>query len=132
MNLQRKVISSLVNKSYYYIVKLFLCYVFTIASKDFVFPLLHWSILDFKLERILRKKNPKYFSKKIVCRMDKWNLFLRTNVLLLFAVLNLLIHRFVLFFSILSQKEKFFVKRKNYLVKLHYFFLYFMSDRHIF
>ena len=44
--------------------------------------------------------------------MDKWNLFLSTHVLL-FDVLTILIHHFVLFFSILSQKEKFYVKRKN-------------------
>ena len=43
--------------------------------------------------------------------MDKWNL-LSTNVLL-FDVLTILIHHFVLFFSILSQKEKFYVKRKK-------------------
>ena len=48
----------------------------------------------------------------MVCRMDKCNLFLSTNVLL-FEVLTILIHHFVLFFSILSQKEKFYVKRKN-------------------
>ena len=67
--------------------------------------------LDFKLERIFKKKFPKIFQ-SILCRMDKWNLFLSTNVLL-FDVLTILIHHFVLFFSILSQKEKFHVKRKN-------------------
>ena len=44
--------------------------------------------------------------------MDKWNLFLSTNVLL-FDVLTILAHDFVLFFGILSQKEKFYAKRKN-------------------
>ena len=67
--------------------------------------------LDFKLERIFKKKFPKIFQ-SILCRMDKWNLFLRTYVLL-FDVLTILIHHFALFFSILSQKEKFYVKRKN-------------------
>ena len=65
--------------------------------------------LDFKLERIF-KKVPKIFQ-SILCRMDKWNLFLSTN-LLLFDILIILIHHFVLFFSILRQKEKFYVKRK--------------------
>ena len=67
--------------------------------------------LDFKLERIFKKKFPKIFQ-SILCRMDKWNLFLSTYVLL-FDVLSILIHHFVLFSSILSQKEKFYVKRKN-------------------
>ena len=67
--------------------------------------------LDFKLERIFKKKFPKIFQ-SILCRMDKWNLFLSTYVLL-FDILTILIHHFVLFFSFLSQKEKFYVKRKN-------------------
>ena len=112
MNLLQTIISSLVNKNYYYIVLLFLCYVFPFISKDFVFPLLRWSILDFELERIKKKiKNLKIFQ-RLLCRMDKWNLFLSANVLL-FDVLTILIHHFVLFFSILSQKEKFYVKRRN-------------------
>ena len=41
--------------------------------------------------------------------MDKLDLSLRTNVLL-FDVLTILIHHFVLFFSILSQKNEFYVK----------------------
>ena len=48
----------------------------------------------------------------MLCWIDKWNLFLSANVLL-FDVLTILIHHFVLFFSILSQKEKFYVRRKN-------------------
>ena len=44
--------------------------------------------------------------------MDKWNLFLSTNVLL-FDVLTILIQHFAFFFSVLSQKEKFYVKRKG-------------------
>ena len=67
--------------------------------------------LDFKLERIFKKKFPKIFQ-SILCRMDKWNLFLSTNVLL-FDVLTILIHHFGLFFRILSQKKKFYVKKKN-------------------
>ena len=55
--------------------------------------------------------------------MDKWNLFLGTNVLL-FDVLTILIHHFVLFFSILSQKKKFYVKRisntsSSYMILFH-------------
>ena len=69
------------------------------------------NILDFQLELIKKKKMPKIFQ-SILCRMDKWNLFFSTNVLL-FDVLTILINRFVLFFSILSQKQKFYVKRKN-------------------
>ena len=44
--------------------------------------------------------------------MDKCNLFLSTNVLL-FDVYTILKHHLVLFFSILSQKKKFYVKTKN-------------------
>ena len=73
--------------------------------------------LDSKLERIFSKKTKK--TKKIakifqstLCRMDKCSLFLSTNILL-FDVITILIHYFVLFFSILSQKNKFYVKRKN-------------------
>ena len=77
----------------------------------FVFSLLRWSILDFKLERIKKKIIPKIFQ-SIFCRMDKWNLFLSTNVLL-FDPLTILMHHFVLFFNVLSQKEKSYVKRKN-------------------
>ena len=45
--------------------------------------------------------------------MDKCYLFLSTNVLL-FDFFIILIHHFVLFLSILSQKNKFYLKRKNY------------------
>ena len=78
--------------------------------------------LDFKLERI--KKIPKIFQ-SILCRMDKLDLFLNKNVLL-FDVLTILIHHFVLFFSISSQKNKFYVKKeKQFSVKLHDFFFVF-------
>ena len=111
MNLLRTIIFALVDKIYYFhIVILFLCYVFPFASKDFAFPLLLLIILDFELERIFTKI-PKIFQ-SILCLMDKWDLFLSTNVLL-FDVFTVLIHYFVLFFSILSQKEKFYVKRKK-------------------
>ena len=64
--------------------------------------------------------------------MDKWNLFLSTNVLL-FDVLTILIHNFVLFLSILSQKEKLYVKGKsNDQSSCMIFFSHFMSDGHIF
>ena len=74
---------------------------------------------------------PNIFQSKL-CRMDKWNLFVSTNVLL-FDVLTILINRFVLFFSILSQKQKFYVKgKKQFTVKLHDFLSHFMSVVHIF
>ena len=64
--------------------------------------------------------------------MDKWNLFLSTNVLL-FDAFVILIHHFVLFFSVLRQKEKLYVKRKhNIQSSCMIFFSYFMSDGHIF
>ena len=44
--------------------------------------------------------------------MDKWNLFLSANVPL-FDALTISIYHFVLFFGILSQKDKFYIKRKN-------------------
>ena len=50
--------------------------------------------------------------------MDKWNLFLSTNVLL-FDVPTILIRHLVLFFSILSQKEKFYVNNSSDII--HYF-----------
>ena len=101
-------------QNYYCIVILFLCFVFLFASKDFVFPLLRWSILLFKLERIKKKKKILKIFQSILCRMDICNLFLSTNALS-FDVLTILIHHFVLIFSIASQKQKFFVKRKTIL-----------------
>ena len=130
VNLLRTIISSLVNKKcYFYIVILFLCYVF--ASKDFVFPFLRWILLDFELECIFKKTSK--IIQSVLCRMNKRDLFLSTNVLF-FDALTILIHHSVLFFSILSQKEKFSVKRKKeFSVKLHdFFFSHFMSDGHIF
>ena len=67
--------------------------------------------LDSKFERI-KKKNPKIFQ-SILYRMDKWNLFLSTNVLL-FDVFNILIHHFMLFFSILCYSS---VKKRNFMSK---------------
>ena len=66
--------------------------------------------LGLKLERI-SQKFPKIFQ-SILCRMDMWNLFLRTSVLL-FDTVTILIDHFVLLFIILCQKEKFYVKRKQ-------------------
>ena len=107
------IILSFVNKNYYYIAILFLCYVFLFTSKDFVFSYFVEVSLNFKLERILflKKNSPKVFQ-CMSCRMDIWNLFFSTNVLL-FNVLTISIRRFVLFFSILSQNKKFYDKRKN-------------------
>ena len=56
------------------------------------FPCYVEESLDFILERIL-KKIPKGFQ-SILCRMDKWNLFLNTNAFLL-DVLTISIHHFV-------------------------------------
>ena len=84
--------------------------------------------LDFKLEHVKEKKFPKTFQ-SILCWMDKWDLFLSTNVLL-FDFLTILIRQFVLFFS---QKKKFYVKRKNNIQSsCMIFFSYFMSDGYIF
>ena len=122
MNLLRTIFSSLVNKIFHYIVMLFLCYVFPFASKDFVFPFLRWILLDFELECIFKKTSK--IIQSVLCRMNKRDLFLSTNVLFFDAV-TILIHHSVLFFSILSQKEKFSVKRKKeFSVKLHDFFFF--------
>ena len=44
--------------------------------------------------------------------------------------ITILIHHFVLLFSILSQKEKLLCqKKKQYAVKLHDFYSYFMSNK---
>ena len=66
------------------------------------FPCYIEVFLDFKLERIL-KKFPKIFQ-RILCRRDKWNLFLSPNTLL-FDVLTILMRHFVVSL-ILSHKEK--------------------------
>ena len=51
----------------------------------------------------------------------------------LFNVLTILLHHFVLFFSILSQKEKFLGQNEQQCsVKLHDFFMDFMLDGRIF
>ena len=79
--------------------------------------------LDSKLERIFHAKIkiPKIFQ-SILCRMDKCNLFLSTHVLLFYALTILILH-FVLFFSILSQKNEIFCqKERQCSVKLHDFF----------
>ena len=70
--------------------------------------------LDSKSERIFstkKKKFPKIF-RSILCLMDKCNLFLSTSILL-FDVLTILVHYFLLFFNSSCQKKKFSVKRKN-------------------
>ena len=103
-NLLRTIISSIVNKNYYYIVILFLYYVVPFASKGIAFPLHVEGSLDSKFERFFFKKNfPKIFQ-SILYRMDKFNSFLST-ALLLFDVLTILIQHSVLFFTILSQKS---------------------------
>ena len=96
---------------------------FPFASKGFVFPFLRWILLDFELECIFKKTSK--IIQSVLCRMNKRDLFLSTNVLF-FDALTILIHHSVLFFSILSQKEKFYVKRKKqFSVKLHDLFFTF-------
>ena len=51
----------------------------------------------------------------MLSRMDKCNLFLGTNVLL-FDVLTILVHHFVLFCSILSQKKRSFMSKRKPIV----------------
>ena len=80
------------------------------------FPCYFEVSLDFILEHIFSKKEkknrfPEIFQ-SILCRMDKYTFFLSAG-LLLFYVITILTRHFVLFFSILSQEEKFYVKRKN-------------------
>ena len=78
------------------------------------FPFYVEVFLDSKLERIFsttKKKFPKIF-RIILCLMDKCNLFLSTSILL-FDVLTILVHYFLLFFNSSCQKKKFSVKRKN-------------------
>ena len=65
------------------------------------------------------------------CPSDIIHLFLSTNVLL-FDILTILIHYFVLLFCIFSQKEKFYVKRKNSTQSsCMMFFFVFYVDGHI-
>ena len=91
--------------------------------------------LDSTLERIFvffKKKKFSKISRSILCRMDKYNLFLSTNIILLY-VATILIDHFLLFFSNFSQRIKFYVKRKNDTQSsCMTIFSYFMSDRHIF
>ena len=105
MNFLRTIFSSLVNKNFNYIVILFLCYVFSFVSKDFVLPSYVEVSMNSKSERIFSKKKKKFrkIFQSILCRMKKYNLVLSTNVLL-YDVLTILIHHFVLFFRTLSQK----------------------------
>ena len=91
--------------------------------------------LDSTLERIFvffKKKKFSKISRSILCRMDKYNLFLSTNIILLY-VATILIDHFLLFFSNFSQRIKFYVKRKNDTQSsCMTIFSYFMSDRYIF
>ena len=105
MNFLRTIFSSLVNKNFNYIVILFLCYVFSFVSKDFVLPSYFELSMNSKSERIFSKKKKQFrkIFQSILCRMKKYNLVLSTNVLL-YDVLTILIHHFVLFFRTLSQK----------------------------
>ena len=103
---------SVVGLSIYYkkhIAILFLCHVFPFASKGLDFTTLKYPWILNQNVFFFKKR---IFFQSVLCRMDKCNLFLSTNVLL-FDVLIILIHHFVLFFSIHSQKKKFYVKRKN-------------------
>ena len=94
------------------------------------FPCYVEKSLDFKLERILKKKIPRIFQ-SILCRMNKWNFCLSTNVLL-FDDLTILVHNFVLLVSILSQKGKFMSKKKQYSVKLqNIFFVFYVGWAYI-
>ena len=66
------------------------------------------------------------------CPSDIIHLFLSTNVFL-FDALTIAIHHFVLFVSVLSQKEQFYVERKNNTQSsCMIFFSHLMSDGHIF
>ena len=63
-NLLRTIISFHVNKNYYYIVILFLCYVSPFISKGLVFPLLRWGIPGFYIRTyffFLKKRNSRRF-----------------------------------------------------------------------
>ena len=60
------------------------------------------------------EKVPKIFQSTLSW-MDKCNLFLGTNVLL-FDVLTVLVHHFVLFCSILSQKKRRFMSKRKPIV----------------
>ena len=66
-NILRTIISSLANKSYYYIVILFRCYVFRFSFEGLVFPLLRWHIPGFLIRTYLKtKKKNEEISKHIV------------------------------------------------------------------
>ena len=130
-NLQLTIISFFVDKNYYHIVISFLCYVFSSAHLPLrIFSFLSYAELSLKTTKKKIKK-PEDFSKQF-SRMDKCSLFLKNNVLL-FDVLTISVLHFVLFFSILSQKNNFYVKGKNNIQSsCMIFFAYFMSDGQIF
>ena len=109
MNLLQTIISSFINKNYYYIVILIRCYVFPLPLRILYAPC--YVELPWILNYNVLKKISKIFQ-SILCRMNKWNFVLSTNVFS-FDVLTILIHHFALCFSILSQEQKFYVKRKN-------------------
>ena len=109
MNLLQTIISSFINKNYYYIIILIRCYVFPLPLRILYAPC--YVELPWILNYNVLKKISKIFQ-SILCRMNKWNFVLSTNVFS-FDVLTILIHHFALCFSILSQEQKFYVKRKN-------------------
>ena len=124
MNLQRTIISSLVNKKYY-ILLLFLCYVFPFAYKNFLFPMLRWSTLDYVEVPWI----PKDFSKYIVSD-GQMELILKHKRTFIWCSYHLTQFCVILQYP-QSKSEIWHQKEKPYSVKLHYFFYYFMSDGHI-
>ena len=82
--------------------------------------------LDYKLEffQVIMENILMNFQ-SIMSQKTKCNLFLRTNIIF-FDVITILMHHFVLFFGIFSQKEK------QYLVKLHdFFFAFYVGWKYI-
>ena len=110
MNLLRTIISSSVNKNYYYIGTLFLCYVFLFVSKNFFISLAALNYPGFWIRKYL-KKIPKTFQ-RIMYRMDKWNLFLSTNVLLL-DVLTILCRMNIFFEKFISYQSCITINMSN-------------------
>ena len=87
----------------------------------FVFSLLRWSILDFKLERIKKKNNPKDFSKHILSD-GQMELILKHKCTFIWSSYHFNAPFCVILQCPQSKREILCQKEKQYSVKLNDFF----------
>ena len=124
------------NNDYFACKQKLLLYCYIIPGSCFpfcllVFPLLHWSIPGFKIRMYFFKTKNSGRILKAFCVV--WTSVTFSSTRMYFAWRSYtLIHLFVLFFSITSQKEKICVKKKQTILgqAAWFFFSYFISDGH--